>query len=475
MHRSVNRVFLIVIQILIILVFSGCSKDSNFNQNTTPTTAITEQNKTINSGLNANTDVLAETTLLSNADNLLTTITEGRPHYPQNSIVFSPLGRGVAYIADMGDNQMVVHNGKPGPTHTGISRLIISPDGKRLSYRCTLINKEQMISDGIAGQVYDNVRDQLYSPDSRHLATLATIGDRAIIANDGVQIDEGTLFNGLYFSSDSSRLFYTSPPQGGKPARIVIYNLKTKTKVVKEFLDTPITVNKKTDRIALPVKDGEGQRVVVFSVYSPENTIKSAMYDVVSHMTLGDDGKSLAFIGDKGPKRYLVLNGSEKQLPEGMAVTAPPVIRPDLKGAGVLLSTAVRFDRRFVLFQTMVAESTHNKQYDDAAELVYSSANAFPAYAAKDGDKWFAVINGKEGPPFDMVVTPMFSPDGKKLVYRARKGEKRFIVIADVRGGEHRPHAEVDMVFPTVFTNDGKSVAYGIKDGNKLVWKAEKL
>jgi hypothetical protein len=31
------------------------------------------------------------------------------------------------------------------------------------------------------------------------------------------------------------------------------------------------------------------------------------------------------------------------------------------------------------------------------------------------------------------------------------------------------------MVFTTGFTDDGKSVAYGVKEGNKLVWKVEKL
>jgi len=85
------------------------------------------------------------------------------------------------------------------------------------------------------------------------------------------------------------------------------------------------------------------------------------------------------------------------------------------------------------------------------------------------------VANGKEGPALDRVVSPVFSPDGKFLLYRARKDGKRFVVVADANGKTLRQYPAYEQVFQPVFTADGKSVAYGVKDGNKLIWKVEKL
>ena len=84
------------------------------------------------------------------------------------------------------------------------------------------------------------------------------------------------------------------------------------------------------------------------------------------------------------------------------------------------------------------------------------------------GQDWFVVVNGKEGPAFDRVVLPVFSPDGKLLVYRARKEGKRFLVVADTAGKTIKQLPAYEQVFQPVFTGDGKSVAYGVKDGNKL-------
>jgi Tol biopolymer transport system component len=85
------------------------------------------------------------------------------------------------------------------------------------------------------------------------------------------------------------------------------------------------------------------------------------------------------------------------------------------------------------------------------------------------------VVDGKEGPFFERVVTPHFSPDGKFLVYRARQDNKRFVVVADPSGKIIKRLPSYERVFDTTFTEDGASVAYGVKDGNQIMWKVEKL
>ena len=51
------------------------------------------------------------------------------------------------------------------------------------------------------------------------------------------------------------------------------------------------------------------------------------------------------------------------------------------------------------------------------------------AYVAEKGGKRFIVLDGQPGTEYDVVGTPVFSPDGKRLAYAARKGEKWFVVV----------------------------------------------
>ena len=46
------------------------------------------------------------------------------------------------------------------------------------------------------------------------------------------------------------------------------------------------------------------------------------------------------------------------------------------------------------------------------------------AYTARKGDKWFMVINGKEGPRYDGVAMAIFSPDSTRIAHMAVKDKK---------------------------------------------------
>jgi hypothetical protein len=115
------------------------------------------------------------------------------------------------------------------------------------------------------------------------------------------------------------------------------------------------------------------------------------------------------------------------------------------------------------------------KAYDDAAALVYAPGGRAHAYVARRGEVWFLVVNGKEGPPFESVRPPAFSPDGKVLVYRARRAGKRFVVVADLAGKTLRELPAHEQVMDVHFTADGRSLAYGVKDGSRLAWEVEPL
>jgi Tol biopolymer transport system component len=86
------------------------------------------------------------------------------------------------------------------------------------------------------------------------------------------------------------------------------------------------------------------------------------------------------------------------------------------------------------------------------------------------------VVDGKAGTEYDDIPSPpIFSPDGKRVAYGVKKGEKQLVVVDGKAGKEYD---EISGGFPpiklapvrfsaVVFSPDGKRVAYAAKNGEK--------
>ena len=75
----------------------------------------------------------------------------------------------------------------------------------------------------------------------------------------------------------------------------------------------------------------------------------------------------------------------------------------------------------------------------------------------------FAVIDGVEGPMCDSIWPITFNPDGTRVAYRARQGDKQFVVVDGARGPDYDKIGKDN----PVFSPDGKRVAYFAKKGDK--------
>ncbi|MBI5847158.1 MAG: PD40 domain-containing protein [Nitrospirae bacterium] len=388
-------------------------------------------------------------------------------------IEMNQYGKGVAYISQHGNLVGVVHNGKRGKLYKELepSSLTLSPDGQRVAYSAKVEDKWFVVVDGKEHGPFDDKGPPVFSPDSRHIAYEGQIGSTWHMFIDdkkgpGVPVsfqDKAT------FSGDSSRLLAVENVAGGIALNVT--DLSFNRLGARKVRGVPVAVNPEKTRIAAVDIINNKQRVIEFSFSRPDIVKEGPLYDGVDNLAFNNDGTALTYMAGKGTDFYIVLNGKEELLPKGQFAPLLPVIRPDKKGVGLFIHGR---DGAY-LHQAFYNDGTAKNLYKEGADLTYSKDGSRHAYVAIKNERFLIVVNGKEGPVFDRVTLPKFSPDGKYLVYRARQKNKRFVVVADADGTILRQHPGYERVFETVFTPDGKSVGYGVKDGRKLIWKAEKL
>jgi dipeptidyl aminopeptidase/acylaminoacyl peptidase len=75
------------------------------------------------------------------------------------------------------------------------------------------------------------------------------------------------------------------------------------------------------------------------------------------------------------------------------------------------------------------------------------------------------VVGASEGPLYDFVSDPVFSPDGRQVAYRAWKYYKWFIVAGSREG------RRFDWVSDPAFSPDGTKIAFAAQDGREFWWK----
>lgn len=434
--------------IICVIIFAGCGRPQEKPVPATSTVA---------------TAVLTTTTVLATIAEVETS--------QVSQLMFSVSGRGVVYLVRKNNgNISVVHNGKAGKEYPiTIGQVVISADGEHVAYGAMVDGKWRMVVDGREGRAFDSVIAPVFSPDGKHIIYLAKEdGKWHVVVDNKPSAGTKKSYAQTVVNAESNVIAYVEDQD--KAARLVVSDMRFSKMHSKASTGTMLVTNKAGTRLAATQSVDNKKRVIDFSFADPDDVHEGRFYDVISDLTFGNDGVSLAYVAKVGDRRLLVLNDRQEPLPDG-DITELPVVPPDNKVVGVLIAA-----KTGSFLHLSFADGAFKRElYDETANLTCSRDSRYFAYAARKGEKWFVVVNGKEGPLFDRVVTPAFSPDGTRLVYRARQNRKRFVVVADATGKTIKKHQAYEQVFQPVFTSDGQSVVYGVKEGKKLISKVEAL
>lgn len=106
----------------------------------------------------------------------------------------------------------------------------------------------------------------------------------------------------------------------------------------------------------------------------------------------------------------------------------------------------------------VVLDGVAQRSFLDIFHSTFSPDSTHFIYGAKDSGKAFAVLDGREQPKYDAIVSDFsFSPDGARMAYGVELAGKYMVIIDGVQS---RPYVGL-VDSPIVFSTNNKHVAYG--------------
>lgn len=313
---------------------------------------------------------------------------------------------------------------------------VLSPDKRRMAYELPQGGKKQMLLDGspIGSEFTETFYAQsaAFSPrgdrlayalvrETEHCDTCPPAGIwRAVI--DGHEGAEYDLVHGLVFSPDGKRVAYSAFIRNG------------------DGVQWMLIVDDK--EILLP-----------YEAISRESPVFTP------------DSKHVVYIAKKGEKAVVVVDGKE-DAPHDKIHDSIPTFSPDgSHRAYVARDFGEGPDSGK---DRVVIDGKAGPAFDfvPPQSLIFSPDGQHHAYGAQrggvvpqDSSTWTVVLDGKEGPAYDQVDNLRFGPDGSHFIYKARRGDRWFLVIDGEPG---LPFESLVDGFPT-FSPEGDRLAYGFK------------
>ena len=341
--------------------------------------------------------------------------------------VFSPDGKRYAYSARNDHEWFIVENDKVTAVEASsvITAIFFSPDSKEIAYILNDGHKYRLIRGGKAGNSYDYINDNsiTFSSDSRKIAYSVRNNEKSFIVMNGT---ECTLYDEVGFpvlSKDGRHFAYWAV--GDKKVYAVIDNQESRA---YESVDD-IIFNKDGSRYAYHATY-EGKHVIVM------NGEESEPYQFAHSLCFSPDGSRNAYAAEtkegdhEGFHQFVVLDG--KKLPMYETIIENSIeFSHDSKG---IAYKAEKHDEFF-----MVVNGKEGKYYSDVLQVTsaFSHDNSRFAYVAESNSMRLVNSDGKESETYNDIYCIAFSPGQQAMAYAARNSNREFVVIDGIPGKEY--------------------------------------
>ena len=376
---------------------------------------------------------------------------------------FSPDGKHIAYKSMRKDKQWVlVVDSQASAEYDEVRGPYFSPDNKRVAYEAKKDEKWLVVVDGQAGAEYDGIWGLKFSPDSKHVAYAAKKGEKWLVVVDGLPGAEYDGIGDLYYSHDTKRVAYTAK-KGEKWVVVVDEHAGAEYDGIWILKFSP------DDKRVAYVANMKWKHVVVVDGQA------GVEYDGIRDLYFSPDSNHVVYAAKRDNQWSMVVDGQEGVAPDVL-------MSEDFQALAIILNMKriPHVAQRRKQWSVMT-DGQPGAEYDEIIGLSVSPDGKHVAYAARKDKQWSVVVDGKQGAEYDEILSRQtifeenygsygyggfritkfkyfspvkFSPDGKHVVYAARRG-KQWTVVMD-----GQPSAEYNGIFDLDFSPDCKGVTY---------------
>jgi Tol biopolymer transport system component len=185
----------------------------------------------------------------------------------------------------------------------------------------------------------------------------------------------------------------------------------------------------------------------------------TTVYDGIKAVVMSVDARHLAFLGVKGDKQYIIVDGHQGPafdwiLPDSLFVI----------GDGQAAYIVQNDDLMQAVIGGRVDKGYPSIQFN---RLFVSPDGKKVAYIAVLPSKKMAIVlDGQEGPAFDSIDFPLFSPNSLRLAYRAMSDGMARVVV----DGQSQPAYDSVAGISLSFSPDSQRIAYeAVRKGQHVV------